>query len=320
MQKTAMSISIIIPTYNRPEYLKACVKSCLQQTRPADEILIGDDSEYMTAKIIIDSLRHTTSIPIRYIQNSPSLGQAANVDNLVSAAQSDYICLIHDDDLLKSNALRDLLAAFQNKRVVIAFGKQEVISATGQFKKVASENFNSDYFRTKELAGLQFDILKSAVIQQIPNNGFLVKSEAARKAGYARAGQLFGDACDFGFNILLAENYPECASCFVDKYTACYRLSKDSITRTKPDNDAAYHSFKYIYRRFRKSDDNEIRKRLKAKAPVAVSTAIRLGHWREAWKWAFSPFHLSSLISPGGIRRLVSLIGNLIKTSSKHLR
>ena len=94
MKKIAMDISIIIPTYNRPEYLKACVNSCLKQTRPADEILVGDDSEYITAKIIIDSLKHTTSIPIRYIQNSPSLGQAANVDNLVSAAKSDYICLI----------------------------------------------------------------------------------------------------------------------------------------------------------------------------------------------------------------------------------
>ena len=309
-----MGISIIIPTCNRQEYLRLCIKSCLQQSRPADEILIGDDSDDLAAEAVIDSLRRTCSIPIRYIHNSPSLGQAANIDNLISDAQSDYICLIHDDDLLKSNALRDLLAAFRDDRVVIAFGKQEIISAAGQFKQVESENLNANYFRTTGRAGLQPNILKSAVLQQMPNNGFLVKSVAAKKASYVRAGKLFGDACDFGFNVLLAEKHPQCASYFVDEYTARYRLSKDSIARSKSDNDAAYHSFKYIYRRFHKSDDAEIRKRLKVNAPIAVANAAALGHCKEAWQWAFSPFHLSSFFSLSGIKRLLLLIGSSIKT------
>ena len=42
-------VSVVIPTYNRPVYLKRCVDSVINQTHKNTEIIVVDDNDPKTA-------------------------------------------------------------------------------------------------------------------------------------------------------------------------------------------------------------------------------------------------------------------------------
>ncbi len=81
-----------------------------------------------------------------------------------------------------------------------AFGKQCIISEEGVPDERSSEALNRDFFRYAPYSGLQRSSLESAIRGQLPNAGYLVKSEAAVSASYLKAGE-FSDGCDFAFGI-----------------------------------------------------------------------------------------------------------------------
>lgn len=307
-----MKISILIPTCNRPALLKECLRSCLDQTYPAVEILIGDDSHDDDTKLMVKGF--SGDVAIDYQKNEPPLGQAANVDALMRKAKGDCFCLIHDDDLLEAEALALLRKPFEHENVIISFGKQRVITHHGIIMEDASVDLNNTYYRTERSAGVQKDLLKAAILQQIPNNGFLVEATCARAASYLKAGQEYGDGCDFGFAHLLALQNQDKTGCFVDAYVARYRLSEESISRTKKNNGAAYMAFfkSYDYGLMHYRTDSEIKKAMEARVQLAIGNAIELGHFREAWQWLLSPFYRRRLLTPRGIKKLLLLFCGLL--------
>ncbi|HEY3864049.1 MAG TPA: glycosyltransferase family 2 protein [Verrucomicrobiae bacterium] len=95
-------VSILIPTYNRPEYLRRAVESCLSQTYPHYEVVItdnstNDDSEKLAAA--------WTSPRVRYSRNPGNIGPTASCNRAVSLAQGKYLKFLMDDDLLKPRCL-----------------------------------------------------------------------------------------------------------------------------------------------------------------------------------------------------------------------
>lgn len=56
-------VSVLIPTYNRPEYFELALKSVLAQTYGNIEIIVGDDSnDDRTGKLIMDHYRKYRNI------------------------------------------------------------------------------------------------------------------------------------------------------------------------------------------------------------------------------------------------------------------
>ena len=311
-----MKISILIPTYNRPHLLAECLESCAKQTYAASEVLIGDDSSNPESEILIRSLGVKSNF--HYVKNTPALGQADNIDSLIRKANGDLLCLIHDDDKLELNALEKLSQIFMtDPEVAISFGKQYIISNEGNVNENASVHLNDAYSRIADKAGKQPDIVKSAILQQVPNNGFLVKAGYAKEIGYSKAGKKYGDACDLGFALELALAYPNMKAFFINEYTAYYRLSSTSISRSKSINNAAYKEFLNLYSLAdtKYKYDSEVTRHLEEKAPAAIANAIQLNELKDAKKWLFSRYHKRKLISPGGVRRMLSLAIGTIKTN-----
>ena len=50
------SVSVIIPNYNKAEYLRECVQSILKQTLLPDEILVVDDCSNDDSRSLIEDL------------------------------------------------------------------------------------------------------------------------------------------------------------------------------------------------------------------------------------------------------------------------
>jgi len=221
-------ISICIPTYRRPELLRIAVSSALAQTYPEIEVIVGDDSLDHLTTGVIGELRAATARPIRYEHNEPSLGQNENVNRLFSLARGDRLILLHDDDVLLSDAAAQLDRNWMAE-TAIAFGRQQVISPEGKLIARVTQRLNEYYYRSAADAGVQEFPLASALRQQIPNNGFLVLTKAARATGY-RSYDEVGVYCDADFNLRLASQLPPRSAVFIDRFTSQYRLSAQSIS------------------------------------------------------------------------------------------
>lgn len=299
-------ISVCIPTCGRPEHLEDALQSALSQTPEPFEVVVGDDSEdRATAKRI--RRYEDEGAPVRYLRNEPSLGQAKNVDRLFREVEGDYIVLLHDDDRLLRGALSSLLEAIVDRPSVVAvFGKQQVVDSEGNVKTDTTRGVNEGYYRTSEFEGVQDNGLRSAITQQFPNDGYMVRAEAAKQVGYARPD--VGDACDFAFGVELVRQTGK-QFYYVDEFTSQYRQSEQSIVRGDEIDDTAFRALRYVLQNVSLDirEDPYVRKWLRERAPVAVMQAAQNGYPGQGLKWYFGPYHRARIPTPGGARRLLFL-------------
>lgn len=303
-------ISVIIPTYQRPDYLSEAVKSISAQTLLPSEIIIGDDSKNdETERLVNSRLIHESKVPIRYFHNSPSLGQALNVDRLIRLAACNLIALLHDDDLFCPQAFELLVPCFTDPDVAVAYGKQFLANECGNIAGDDSQKMNDSFYRNVAYSGSKLNFLEAAILQQFPNDGFIIRSNVAIKVGYVQAEEIMGDACDQGFSILCAQTFPKMKAYFVDQYTAVYRESSSSIARNNPKNNAAYRAFKYVSALPESTIScPRISRWLMSKSAVAVAQAAILGDKSRARQWYFSKWHRGRILTLGGIRRAMMLL------------
>jgi glycosyltransferase involved in cell wall biosynthesis len=303
-----MKISICIPTYNRPDFLKICLESCFYQTFVPYEILIGDDSSNNETESLVNDLKPLSPCPIYYRRNTPALKQAANLHDLIQNSSGDLISIIHDDDLYEHNALEILSTCFANPQIMVSYGKQKIIEHDGTYNHASTLSLNHEFYRESQYAGVQDDFLISALIQQFPNDGFLVRSSLAKSVGYLEPQTIMGDACDYAFAILCASKVPQGKSYFIDEYTALYRLSNQSIARSNPDNNAAVMAFDYVSKLERKVLENPlVSKWLKQKSSHAISQAAKLGLSQKALSWYLSEWFTPERYSLKGVKKLVTI-------------
>lgn len=93
MKKTSL-ISVIIPVYNREQYLAETIESVLSQTyRPLEIIIVDDGSTDGT----VDVVRSFSGV-VRYFFQ-PNSGCGAALNSGVERAEGDYLSFLGSDDL-----------------------------------------------------------------------------------------------------------------------------------------------------------------------------------------------------------------------------
>ena len=88
-------ISICIPAYKRPDYLRRLLDSIVLQDFKDFEIIISDDSPDETVKSLLGEYKE---LNFHYYHNQPSLGTPANWNFAISKAGGNWIKIMHDDD------------------------------------------------------------------------------------------------------------------------------------------------------------------------------------------------------------------------------
>lgn len=301
-----MKISVCIPTYNRPELLLEALHSCLNQTSKPFEIIIGDDSKNFATREAVRTLKESVEERerIRYYKNPVSLGQAANVNSLIKRVKGDKMVLLHDDDLLLPWALSVMAAAFeQDPDLGAVFGKQYIIDNEGKVDVEVSKENNRYFFRSSQYANQPLSALESSVVQQFPNDCYMVDSSLAKQVKY-RNKEVIGNAGDFDFGIRLAQSGARFH--YIDQYLSKYRLTPSSVARD--GTDSGYRAYKIISESGVSKDNLYVNTVLRRKAPIAVSQAIAYGKRKEALQIYFSKWHRHSIMTPGGFRRLFMLL------------
>ncbi len=100
-------ISVIIPTYNRPELLTQAIESVLSQTISPYEIIVVDDNPSSGENYkVIEKFQHI--YPIKYFKNRKRLGGAGNYKRGFLLSNGDFIKWLADDDILLPDALEKM--------------------------------------------------------------------------------------------------------------------------------------------------------------------------------------------------------------------
>lgn len=106
-----MTFTIAIPVFNGEKYLRQTLLSAVVQTRPADEILVVDDaSTDGSADIVTEMSKHAA---IRYLRNDTPTGFVDAWNRVIQHSKSEYVSVLHQDDLLDEQYLMRAEEAFR---------------------------------------------------------------------------------------------------------------------------------------------------------------------------------------------------------------
>ena len=114
-QISAVLVSAVITTYNRPEKLLQAVQSVLDQSYKNIEIIIIDDCSSLPYRDILSKLSNS----IRYVRLAENSGASAARNEGVRQARGKYIAFLDDDDIWLPNKTMAQLQAIAGRDICL---------------------------------------------------------------------------------------------------------------------------------------------------------------------------------------------------------
>lgn len=113
-----MTISVVIPTYNRPAELRACLASIMRQTVPVAEVLVVDNSDRGREAVrqVVEQMAGvlaSAGMALRYVPN-PGRNSLTTAKNLgIDLARGEIISFLDDDVVLDERYYEEILAVYR---------------------------------------------------------------------------------------------------------------------------------------------------------------------------------------------------------------
>jgi glycosyltransferase involved in cell wall biosynthesis len=104
-------VSIVMPTFNRMQFLPATVESVLAQTIPRWELIIADDGSDRQTLDYLESLMQDGRIHLLRLRHRGNAGAARNAG--IAAARAPFVAFLDSDDLWAPNKLERQLAVLR---------------------------------------------------------------------------------------------------------------------------------------------------------------------------------------------------------------
>jgi len=104
------SLTIAIPTFDRPHELRRCVSLLKNQTNYNFHLLIIDNASPVAASEALHRLlQDFPALSVRIVRNPVNIGGDANVLRCFELCETDYIWVLGDDDVPLSDAVETVL-------------------------------------------------------------------------------------------------------------------------------------------------------------------------------------------------------------------
>ncbi len=140
-------VSITIPTYNRPDYLKLAIKSAIEQTYRNLEIIVSDNGSPVSVLPIIESFNDSR---IRFHRYEVAVSMFENHIGCFKMATGKYVASLHDDDMWAKDFLEKMIPPLEaNPELIVSFCNQWVIDEHGMVNQSQTEEYNSAIGRNK---------------------------------------------------------------------------------------------------------------------------------------------------------------------------
>lgn len=106
MNQSAIKVSIIIPAYNVEKYIERCLKSAINQTLKAVEVIVVNDGSTDSTKTIIEYLAKQDSKVVVVNQKNSGVASARNA--ALEVANGEYIQYLDGDDWMEKETSEEL--------------------------------------------------------------------------------------------------------------------------------------------------------------------------------------------------------------------
>lgn len=100
-----MKVSVVITTYNNPDYLQKVLEGYLHQTRLPDEILIADDGSTKDTLEMLRDMEKDSPIRLVHVWHEDQGFRAASIRNKAIAASIGEYIILSDGDTIPSRRL-----------------------------------------------------------------------------------------------------------------------------------------------------------------------------------------------------------------------
>ena len=103
-------ISVMIPTYNRPEMFALALESALSQTYPNVEVLVTDNSTNEDTAELMEYYRNEPRVT--YLRNREAKSKPENFAPFETLTKGEYLQWLMDDDVLAPDKLQRMMDVF----------------------------------------------------------------------------------------------------------------------------------------------------------------------------------------------------------------
>lgn len=161
------SISVYIPTHNRPEMLERALASLLEQTYKNFQVLVCNDGSEKNYSNVINKYKHLFNDFV-YIENEYPQGACNARNRLINIADGEFITGLDDDDEFLPSRLEDFLRAPELREYAFLSAGHYTKTSKGVFKQKVSQG---------EIA------LQELLSKNIVGNQIFVKTDIFKRSG-----------------------------------------------------------------------------------------------------------------------------------------
>ena len=172
-----VDVTIVIPTYKRPDRIVRAVKSALNQTIASKEIIVVDDNgkgskeAKETEKALESFIRDHTII---YLQNEENSGGSFSRNQGLNIAQGKYITFLDDDDEIDPTKLEKQVSKLEE------LGEEYSACYVGYHKLLED---GSSYKSNETVNGYVYPYALSRSIYNGSGSNLLVRTSIAKEIG-----------------------------------------------------------------------------------------------------------------------------------------
>ncbi|QMU61590.1 MAG: glycosyltransferase [Gammaproteobacteria bacterium] len=176
MSNHNIKLSIIIPSFNYADYIDVAIKSVIDQTMSAHEIIVVDDGSTDHTSTVVEALqgKYSNSNICYFYQDNQGVSTARNYG--YKRSSGDYLLFLDADDKLLPGTLKVVYEEISNRSEIdMIFGGYQAVSYSGELrlrtpvKLVESNLENVITLLNGKMVGLRpsSSVLKRCVLDKI---------------------------------------------------------------------------------------------------------------------------------------------------------
>jgi cellulose synthase/poly-beta-1,6-N-acetylglucosamine synthase-like glycosyltransferase len=126
-----MKVTVLVPTYRRPEDLVRCLAALKRQCRAADEVVVVVRADDLVTQVCLNdpAVKGTLPLSIAVVETP---GQVAALNHGLDAAVGDVIAITDDDAAPRQDWVERIAAAFEHDVCLGALGGRDWMHVKGR--------------------------------------------------------------------------------------------------------------------------------------------------------------------------------------------
>jgi GT2 family glycosyltransferase len=261
-------VTVVIPTFNRPELLAPTLACLTRQTLADIEVLILDDGS--ADELRVRSVAEAFAPMVRLIRKGNS-GEASTVNRGIDEARGEFVGFLSDDDVYDPDLLETSVAALnRNPRAIGTYPDWDIIDVAGQF---VEEHKVPDFSREKMLVEHWC----------LPGPGAVIRREVLLKIGGRDTSFRF--VSDFDLWLRATKYGP---MIHLPRKLAYWRLHTSNLTSSEQRTLMARERLRLIEKFFRDPEEQwqpDVVRRAYASAHLAAAAILGRAEPRELPRW-----------------------------------